>query len=30
MQQQGSLDETMSSEDLKSYYEEMDRLNKVG
>jgi hypothetical protein len=30
MQEFGPLDETMSSDDLKSYYEEVDRLNKVG
>mgnify|MGYP003150685314 FL=1 len=30
MQEFGPLDETMSGEDLKAYYEEIDRLNKVG
>ena len=30
MQEFGPLDETMSSEDLQSYYEEINRLNQVG
>lgn len=30
MQEYGPLDETISEEELKSYYEQIDRLNKVG
>ena len=30
MQEFGPLDETLSGEDLQAYYEEIDRLNKIG